>query len=133
MAVVVKKQQKPQLRERHLYRRRLTGMKQDQGWRRLQLTGGAGTAGTETSAADGQTAGEGETVAPEEVVEDWMVPIAGDQVKDGEYDVEVKSSSSMFKITDCRLTVKDGEMTAVLDYERNRVFPVVYGNRGKKR
>ena len=43
-----------------------------------------------------------------------MVPIAGDQVKDGEYDVEVKSSSSMFKITDCRLTVKDGEMTAVL-------------------
>ena len=76
--------------------------------------GGAGTAGTETSAADGQTAGEGETVAPEEVVEDWMVPIAGDQVKDGEYDVEVKSSSSMFKITDCRLTVKDGEMTAVL-------------------
>ena len=42
--------------------------------------GGAGTAGTETSAADGQTAGEGETVAPEEVVEDWMVPIAGDQV-----------------------------------------------------
>ena len=38
MAVVVKKQQKPQLRERHLYRRRLTGMKQDQGWRRLQLT-----------------------------------------------------------------------------------------------
>ena len=76
--------------------------------------GGAGTAGTETSAADGQTAGEGETVAQEEVVEDWMVPIAGDQVKDGEYDVEVKSSSSMFKITDCRLTVKDGEMTAVL-------------------
>lgn len=76
--------------------------------------GGAGTAGTETSAADGQTAGEGETVAPEEVVEDWMVPITGDQVKDGEYDVEVKSSSSMFKTTDCRLTVKDGEMTAVL-------------------
>ena len=32
------KEQKPQLRERHLYRRRLTGMKQDQGWRRLQLT-----------------------------------------------------------------------------------------------
>lgn len=75
------------------------------------VDGGAGSAGTETSAADGQTAGEGETVAPEEVVEDWMVPITGDQVKDGEYDVEVKSSSSMFKITDCRLTVKDGEMT----------------------
>ena len=75
---------------------------------------GSETAESETSAADGQTAGEGETVAPEEVVEDWMVPITGDQVKDGEYDVEVKSSSSMFKITDCKLTVKDGEMTAVL-------------------
>ena len=77
-------------------------------------TSASETTESETSAADGQTAGEGETVAPEEVVEDWMVPIAGDQVKDGEYDVEVKSSSSMFKITDCRLTVKDGEMTAVL-------------------
>lgn len=75
---------------------------------------GSETAESETSAADGQTAGEGETVAPEEVVEDWMVPITGDQVKDGEYEVEVKSSSSMFKITDCKLTVKDGEMTAVL-------------------
>lgn len=77
-------------------------------------TSASETTESETSAADGQTAGEGETVAPEEVVEDWMVPITGDQVKDGEYDVEVKSSSSMFKITDCRLTVKDGEMTAVL-------------------
>lgn len=77
-------------------------------------TSASETTESETSAADGQTAGEGETVAPEEVVEDWMVPITGDQVKDGEYDVEVKSSSSMFKITDCKLTVKDGEMTAVL-------------------
>lgn len=77
-------------------------------------TSASETTESETSAADGQTAGEGETVAPEEVVEDWMVPITGDQVKDGEYDVEVKSSSSMFKITDCQLTVKDGEMTAVL-------------------
>ena len=93
--------------------------------------GGAGTAGTETSAADGQTAGEGETVAPEEVVEDWMVPIAGDQVKDGEYDVEVKSSSSMFKITDCRLTVKDGEMTAVLTMSGTGYTQLVYGNRGE--
>ena len=64
--------------------------------------------------ADSKTAGEGETVAPEAVVEDWMIPIPGSEVKDGEYNAEVKSSSSMFKITDCKLTVKNGTMTAVI-------------------
>ena len=35
-----------------------------------------------------------------------------DQLKDGEYEIEVDSSSSMFKITACTLTVDDGQMTA---------------------
>lgn len=43
-----------------------------------------------------------------------MVPVYGDQLNDGTYAVEVASSSSMFKIVDCRLTVEAGEMTAVL-------------------
>lgn len=33
---------------------------------------------------------------------------------DGDYKVDVESSASMFKIIDCRLTVKDGQMSAVL-------------------
>lgn len=55
-----------------------------------------------------------ETVAAIDVVQEGMVPVKGDQVKDGEYTVKVDSSSSMFKIVSCRLTVEDGSMTAVL-------------------
>lgn len=50
----------------------------------------------------------------EDVVEEDMVPIYGDALKDGVYSITVDSSSSMFKITDCELTVQNGQMTAVL-------------------
>ncbi len=46
--------------------------------------------------------------------EKGMTPIYADEVNDGTYNIEVKSSSSMFKIIDCQLTVADGEMTAVM-------------------
>lgn len=48
------------------------------------------------------------------VVEEGMEPVYGSSVKDGIYDVKVDSSSSMFSIESCELTVKDGEMTAVM-------------------
>ena len=48
----------------------------------------------------------------EDVVTEDMTPIDGSQVRDGVYDVTVDSSSSMFRIVACRLTVKDGSMTA---------------------
>ncbi len=38
--------------------------------------------------------------------------IPGSELKDGEYEITVESSSSMFRIEHCTLTVKDGEMTA---------------------
>ncbi len=41
-------------------------------------------------------------------------PITADKLKDGNYSVTVKSSSSMFKIVDCTLTVNGGEMSAVM-------------------
>ena len=41
-------------------------------------------------------------------------PIYGNQIEDGSYKIEVSSSSSMFRIIDAQLTVKDGEMSAVL-------------------
>ncbi|MBC8587355.1 hypothetical protein [Paratissierella segnis] len=41
-------------------------------------------------------------------------PICGNQIEDGTYSIEVSSSSSMFKIIDAQLTVKNGEMSAVL-------------------
>ena len=43
-----------------------------------------------------------------------MSPIYADEIKDGVYPVEVSSSSSMFRITECELTVQDGEMSAVM-------------------
>lgn len=43
-----------------------------------------------------------------------MTPVTGSQIKDGTYDIKVDSSSSMFKITSCSLTVENGEMTAVM-------------------
>lgn len=41
-------------------------------------------------------------------------PVLADKVNDGTYSIEVTSSSSMFKIVDCQLTVSDGKMTAVM-------------------
>ncbi len=55
-----------------------------------------------------------ETVAPVEVIEENMTPVYADELKDGVYPVEVKSSSSMFKITECELTVENGSMSAVM-------------------
>lgn len=43
-----------------------------------------------------------------------MIPIYADKLNEGTYSVEVKSSSSMFRIIDCQLTVENGEMSAVM-------------------
>lgn len=72
------------------------------------------TASENTKSAESQVATADEMTTQETVVEDGMEPITGDEVKDGVYDVTVDSSSSMFNITECELTVKNGEMTAVM-------------------
>lgn len=38
--------------------------------------------------------------------------VYGDQLKDGVYPIQAESSSSMFRITECELTVEDGRMSA---------------------
>lgn len=88
----------------------------------LMLTSGCGSTEaqqqSDTSAAQqdtsSQVASSSEMTEVEDVVEDSMIPIAGDQVKDGTYNVTVKSSSKMFDITACELTVEGGKMTAVM-------------------
>ena len=55
-----------------------------------------------------------QTAPVEDVVEEGMTPIYGIDLKDGIYDVTVDSSSSMFSITKCALTVSDGKMSAVM-------------------
>jgi hypothetical protein len=61
-----------------------------------------------------QVASSSEMAAVEQVTEEGMVPVYAGQIEDGTYPIEVNSSSSMFRITDAQLTVKDGEMTAVM-------------------
>lgn len=50
----------------------------------------------------------------EDVVEEGMVPVPGDRLRDGDYPVIVDSSSSMFRIESASLHVKDGKMEATL-------------------
>lgn len=60
------------------------------------------------------TTSEEATVKQEEVTEAGMEPIEASKLKEGEYSIDVASSSSMFNITACTLTVKDGQMSAVM-------------------
>ena len=61
-----------------------------------------------------QVAGAGEMTTVEEVVEEGMTPVSPSELKDGTYEVEMKSSSSMFKVDRCELRVENGTMQAVL-------------------
>ena len=89
----------------------------------LMLTSGCGSSAsqqqTDTAAQTSETgtsnvASASDMAEVEEVVEEGMTPISGDKVKDGTYNVPVKSSSKMFDITACELTVESGKMTATM-------------------
>ena len=49
---------------------------------------------------------------PVELDVEGLKPVEADEIAEGTYHIAVDSSSSMFRITDCELTVKDGAMTA---------------------
>ena len=53
-------------------------------------------------------ADQSDMASVKKVTEEGMTPVYGGQIKDGTYPIEVKTSSSMFRITDAQLTVKDG-------------------------
>lgn len=59
-----------------------------------------------------ETTTEKVTAAQLEVGFEGMEAISAESVKSGEYDIKVDSSSSMFKISACKLIVADGKMTA---------------------
>ena len=62
----------------------------------------------------GQVATAADMATPVEVLDEDMEPIYGASIQDGVYDITVDSSSSMFNIVACTLTVEDGQMTAVM-------------------
>ena len=41
-------------------------------------------------------------------------PVTADQLQDGHYEINVESSSSMFRVVKCELIVENGEMKAVM-------------------
>lgn len=69
----------------------------------------------ETPAEPKSEVASADQMAPvEDVVDPNMVPVYADVLQDGTYDVTVDSSSSMFSVTACELTVAEGTMTAVM-------------------
>lgn len=75
---------------------------------------GSGTVMAETGeiTETAEIAEVAETLETAETV--GMEPVYGEQIKDGIYSIKVDSSSSMFRITECKLTVQDGTMHAVM-------------------
>ena len=61
-----------------------------------------------------QVADSTDMAEPVDVLDESMTPVYGDSLQDGVYDIAVDSSSTMFKIAACELTVSGGEMTAKL-------------------
>ena len=64
--------------------------------------------------------------AAEAIGQESAVPVPGYALKDGTYPIEAESSSSMFRVVRCELTVLDGEMTAEMTMGGTgylRVFP----------
>ncbi len=78
--------------------------------------GKKGTFGQETeselAAPSSRTASSSDMVPVQKVTEDWMVPVTAQELRDGEYEIDVNSSSSMFQIASCTLKVADGAMRA---------------------
>lgn len=68
-----------------------------------------------------------DTVEAVDVVEEGMTPISGDQIRDGVYPVTVNSSSSMFNVVACTLTVQDGAMTATMTMSGTGYLKVFMG------
>lgn len=85
----------------------------------LLLTGcGAKPAVPETTAVSTTVSTTVETTVPEttETVPEETEPpvIYADQLVDGVYEITVDSSSSMFRVVHCELTVSEGSMTAAM-------------------
>ena len=71
--------------------------------------------GQESDASETKQVADASDMAEvEDVVSEDMVPVYARELVDGSYEISVDSSSSMFKITECTLTVEDGAMSAVM-------------------
>ena len=65
-------------------------------------------------AASREVADASQMTTVEDVMEEGMVPIAGEMLLDGDYAVTVDCSSSMFRIVEAVLHVSAGKLTATI-------------------
>lgn len=69
---------------------------------------------TTSDATYDMVANSDEMATPTDLTDENLEPVYADELYDGVYPIEVLSSSSMFNIVSCYLTVADGDMTAVM-------------------
>lgn len=82
---------------------------------------GGSRAGTENTAPEaGRAVPENEKASP-------MNPVYANAIKEGVYSIKADSSSSMFRVTECELTVKDGTMSAVMTMSGTGYLKVFMG------
>lgn len=66
------------------------------------------------SESHGDVAAASEMAPAAELNLEGLTPVAADELNEGEWPIQVECSSTMFRITDCTLTVSDGKLTAEL-------------------
>ena len=86
----------------------------------LMLIGGCAE-----SAPIGTVATEEEMTDVSELDTEGLSPVTADMLNEGTYQVKVDSSSAMFKIVGCALTVEDGQMTVRL-YMKSKAYTYMY-------
>ncbi len=89
------------------------------------------SSGSEAATSDNKVASSDEMVTAQEVTTADMVPVKADELKEGSWEIKVNSSSSMFEITSCILTVADGEMSAKM-YMGGTGYLYVYMGNGEE-
>lgn len=80
----------------------------------FSLAGCASSSGNDKASSDSVSQEKTEQAASEEAAASEQEPITAGKIVDGTYSITVDSSSSMFKIVDAQLTVKDGAMDCVM-------------------
>ena len=75
-----------------------------------------GSASEDTASGNeyGKVADSKDYTKTEEVDDSSLTPVSADELNDGQYLIDLVSSSSMFKVADCLLEVKGGRMDAIL-------------------
>lgn len=68
-----------------------------------------------------------EMASPVKLELDGIEPVFGNSLRDGTYSIEVLSSSSMFRIAECELTVNNGSMNAVMKIESDSYLRLYMG------